>query len=197
MSERSDWSAHRFVDAAAGQPAGCSCGWLAERSVSPELSQKRWQLHVDTAVAVQRREEAVELLRRLQHRAIELRGLRSFVVGRRNVVVRQRATLARQLSKVRKDGPSAVGPPALRYLDRARSMADLSISALWIRYVAVGGSLELEQIRAALLGTRRISAHEFNHLAVAVNEAFADLDMGHPIDYVTTGAVESSGQSLR
>jgi hypothetical protein len=60
----------------------------------------------------------------------------------------------------------------------------LSLKELWIRCVALGSTNTVLQLEAFLHGALRPTPHEFNLMAVAVNEHFADLGVDQFIPYV-------------
>jgi hypothetical protein len=74
-----------------------------------------------------------------------------------------------------------------RQLDLAelcRQHTDLSLEDLWFRCLALGSTNDLLQLEAFLHGALRPTPHEFNLMAVAVNEHFADLGVDQFIPYV-------------
>jgi hypothetical protein len=68
-------------------------------------------------------------------------------------------------------------------LERARQEVDLSISELWIRYFAVGGTSAPLEIEAFLYGALVPEPPDRDMLAVALNERFSELGRDHPIPY--------------
>lgn len=68
-------------------------------------------------------------------------------------------------------------------LDRARRDTGLSHGALWLRYFAVGGTASTLELEAFLCGALEPTTHEYNLLAVALNERFVELGGNHPIPY--------------
>jgi hypothetical protein len=74
-----------------------------------------------------------------------------------------------------------------RQLDLAelcRLQTELSLEDLWIRCLALGSTNTLLQLEAFLNGALRPTPHEFNLMAVAVNEHFADLGLDQFVPYV-------------
>ena len=68
-------------------------------------------------------------------------------------------------------------------LDAARRAVGLSVDELWIRYFALGGNDEPIDVDGYLSGVRTLSTREHNVLTLALNEAFGDLGMDHPLGY--------------
>jgi hypothetical protein len=57
------------------------------------------------------------------------------------------------------------------------------VEDLWIRYFALGGNAEPIEVDGYLNGVLPLTLVEHNVLVDALNEAFVDLGMGHPVDY--------------
>ena len=68
-------------------------------------------------------------------------------------------------------------------LDRARQEADLSLSALWLRYFELGGMGTAVELEAYLCGALMPSPHEYDVLAHTLNERFFELGGSYPIPY--------------
>lgn len=73
--------------------------------------------------------------------------------------------------------------PDTTRLEVAREHAGLAIGDLWLRYVGLGGTATPVEFVAALRGHRPLDRHQYNVAAVALNERFMDLDLGHPVPY--------------
>ena len=74
-----------------------------------------------------------------------------------------------------------------RQLDLAelcRQHTDLTLEDLWLRCFALGSTNSLIQLEAFLHGALRPTPHEFNLMAVAVNEHFADLGVDQFVPYI-------------
>jgi hypothetical protein len=74
-----------------------------------------------------------------------------------------------------------------RQLDLAglcRQYTDLSLEDLWLRCFALGTTNTLFQLEAFLHGALRPTPHEFNLMAVAVNEYLADLGVDQLVPYI-------------
>jgi hypothetical protein len=65
-----------------------------------------------------------------------------------------------------------------------RQHTDLSLEDLWLRCFALGSTNTLLQLEAFLHGALRPTPHEFNLMAVAVNEHFADLGVDQFVPYI-------------
>jgi hypothetical protein len=68
-------------------------------------------------------------------------------------------------------------------LDRARQDAELSISALWLRYFELGGMGTALELEAYLCGALMPSPHEYDVLAHTLNERFFEICGTYPIPY--------------
>jgi hypothetical protein len=68
-------------------------------------------------------------------------------------------------------------------LDRARHDAHLSESELFLRYFALGGLCTSLQVEGFLLGALLPSPHDYDVLALALNERFSELGGNHPVPY--------------
>ena len=68
-------------------------------------------------------------------------------------------------------------------LENARSQVGLSIGALWARYFALGGMSTPIELEAALFGALVPDAHDRDLIVLALNERFAELDLGQPLPY--------------
>jgi hypothetical protein len=68
-------------------------------------------------------------------------------------------------------------------LESARTRCGLSVGALWSRYFALGGMSTPMELEAALFGALVPGAHDRDLIVLALNERFAELDLGHPLPY--------------
>ena len=68
-------------------------------------------------------------------------------------------------------------------LEAARQQLDMTLSDLWQRYFALGGSCSLTEIEEHLAGARQLSGPQHDVLVHALNERFQDHDMNHPLEY--------------
>lgn len=68
-------------------------------------------------------------------------------------------------------------------LDDARKQLGLTISALWVRYFALGGMSTPLELEAVLFGALVPGPHDRDLIAVALNERFAELGLGRPLRY--------------
>jgi len=68
-------------------------------------------------------------------------------------------------------------------LELARQEVGLSVSALWIRYFALGGMRAPLEMEAVLFGALVADPPDQDLLAVALNERFSELGRDHPIPY--------------
>jgi len=60
----------------------------------------------------------------------------------------------------------------------------LPLGELWIRAFALGSTNTLLQLDGFLHGALRPTAHEFNVMAVAVNEYLAEIGLDESVSYV-------------
>ena len=68
-------------------------------------------------------------------------------------------------------------------LEDARKDLGLSVRELWLDYFALGGSAALDEVGAFLGGTTSPSDHDYDVLAVALNETYLDRGGDHPVPY--------------
>jgi hypothetical protein len=68
-------------------------------------------------------------------------------------------------------------------LESARQEAMLTVDELWIRYLGLGGSSTVEELKTYLDGTVDPVPHEHDLLAQALNERFKEMDLDWPIAY--------------
>ena len=70
-----------------------------------------------------------------------------------------------------------------RALDAARREIGLSVTGVWRRYFGLGGTATPADIAAYLEGNAQLSRIEHDTLAHAINEAFTEVGMNHPVPY--------------
>jgi hypothetical protein len=142
----------------------------------------RWQIHVNAAVAVTSHQRAIVAHEGARQRSTELVALWTHARIRRKELASQREQLrarrAQHPTSLTFETGSSTG-----LLETARRLANLSVSALWIDYVALGGGKSIPELSAMLRDEVRVEAHEHDLMAVALNERFCDQGMGRPIDY--------------
>jgi hypothetical protein len=68
-------------------------------------------------------------------------------------------------------------------LEDARLDLGLSLRDLWVEYFALGGKATLSHVHAFLDGAEILSDHEYDVLAVALNETYRDRGGNHPVPY--------------
>lgn len=88
------------------------------------------------------------------------------------------------------------GPPAPT-LDAYRRDAGLSQSELWFRYFELGGMSTTFQLEACLHGALRASSHDYDVIAHALNERFAELGGDHPVPYSDDGGARGDNPKGR
>lgn len=80
--------------------------------------------------------------------------------------------------------PSAMtGPPAGFSLSDGWDLSGITLTELWLRYLAVGGTASPGQVAAYARGQSRPDSHEHNMIAQAINEHFMDQGEDHPVSY--------------
>jgi hypothetical protein len=71
-------------------------------------------------------------------------------------------------------------------LEAARLTLDLSVTDLWWRYFALGGTSTELEVEAILYHALVPTSHEYSLLAVALNERSCELgDCTYPLPYTT------------
>jgi hypothetical protein len=70
-------------------------------------------------------------------------------------------------------------------LEDARVDLGLSVHALWLDYFALGGYAGPVEVAAFLSGATEPSDHDYDVLAVALNETYLDRGGDHPVPYST------------
>jgi hypothetical protein len=68
-------------------------------------------------------------------------------------------------------------------LEAARRELGLSVRDLWLDYFALGGSADVHEIGDFLGGMASPSDHDYDVLAVALNETYRDRGADHPVPY--------------
>jgi hypothetical protein len=68
-------------------------------------------------------------------------------------------------------------------LEHARVDLGLSVRDLWFDYFALGGSAALGTLGAFLDGAEAPSDHDYDVVAVALNETYGDRGGDHPVPY--------------
>ena len=68
-----------------------------------------------------------------------------------------------------------------------RQDVGLTFEELWLRCVALGGMHSPLELEAFLFGALRPTCHEYNLMAVALNEYFMDAEVCHSIPYIESG----------
>jgi hypothetical protein len=63
------------------------------------------------------------------------------------------------------------------------ALSDITVDELWGRCLALGSSLSLAELRDYLSGNSTWTAHAHNIAALALNEYFADQDLGPLVAY--------------
>jgi hypothetical protein len=176
-------SDHEIVSLGSGPyTARCSCGWSATSASSARYAHNRARIHlgeIRTTAQVRR----VQLMSaQAMQRADELAEIRAVFARRREVLLRQRRQL-RAMRDRRLAGavPEPVRSPA-RLLDTARQMAGLDFGQLWLDYIALGGNCLPEHLTELLRGERPMPQIDYDILAAALNERFAEVGFGHPIE---------------
>ncbi|HEY2279155.1 MAG TPA: hypothetical protein VGI00_12420 [Streptosporangiaceae bacterium] len=161
--------------------AVCSCGWSAESAYSPQYAARRARIHLSemrTTALVQR----IQLVTaQAQQRADELAEIRATSVWRRQALVRERLELRAMRDRWATWAPGRVRSAA-QLLDTARQLASLDLSQLWLDYVALGGNCPRAELAALLSGEQPMRQLDYEIIAAALNERFANAGFGYPVD---------------
>lgn len=78
------------------------------------------------------------------------------------------------------DGPVSAPPFDL---ENARQQSGLTMAELWFACVGLGGTAMPPELYAYVQGRSTPARHEYNVVAQALNERFADMDLDHPVPY--------------
>ncbi len=68
-------------------------------------------------------------------------------------------------------------------LNTARQQASMSLSNLWVAYVAVGGTATPAEVGSYLSGASEPDATNYDLVAQAINEHFTQKGLDHPVPY--------------
>lgn len=95
----------------------------------------------------------------------------------------------------RADGGATVCGPECRHelFAAARRRAELSVTQLWVRYLSLGGNLDLFSIEAYLHGMTPLPPAQQDVLANALNEQLADLFEAARVPYLHNLRVQGAG----
>jgi hypothetical protein len=69
-------------------------------------------------------------------------------------------------------------------------LSGMSFSELWLRYIAVSGTIGELELEAYVLGLLVPDSFQHNLIAQALNEYFIDAGQDHPVAYRDTATVE-------
>jgi hypothetical protein len=67
----------------------------------------------------------------------------------------------------------------------------LSLGDLWLRCVALGTTTTPQELEGFLKGTLRLTRHEYNLIAVALNEYLVDIGMSPFVQYIEDDELRS------
>jgi hypothetical protein len=70
-----------------------------------------------------------------------------------------------------------------RILDEGRLRAGLTVDQLWLRYFALGGTVDVAETEAYLHGLRPLPPYQRDILAQAVNERLCELESIDTVPY--------------
>jgi hypothetical protein len=79
---------------------------------------------------------------------------------------------------------SKLPEPYARPVDLHSEGSVLTLEDLWLRCVALGSTNTPEQLAGFLRGEMRPTRHEYNLVAVALNEYLIDIDMSPFVPYI-------------
>ncbi|MDQ2813249.1 MAG: hypothetical protein M3Z75_15580 [Actinomycetota bacterium] len=75
------------------------------------------------------------------------------------------------------------GPSTGFSLSDGWDLSGLTLSGLWLRYIALGGSASPDRVAAYAHGLLRPDSYQHNMIAHALNEHFTDRGEDHPVGY--------------
>lgn len=78
---------------------------------------------------------------------------------------------------------SLVSDPASASLDQVRRDLGLSHDELWLRYFGLGGMSNALEVEGFLYGALVATAHDYNIVALALNERSAEVGADHSVAY--------------
>jgi hypothetical protein len=81
--------------------------------------------------------------------------------------------------------------PEVQLVELHRQYAALSVYDLWWRYFELGGTNTAPELDALLHGTVDPTAHEYNIIAVALNEYLMEFDPSRFVPYIEDGFVSN------
>jgi hypothetical protein len=79
--------------------------------------------------------------------------------------------------------PVMSGRPAGFSLSDGWDLSGLTLSELWLRYLAVGGTASRARVGQYARGQLRPDTYQHNMIAHAINEYFTDRGEDHPVSY--------------
>ena len=62
-------------------------------------------------------------------------------------------------------------------------LSGLSLTELWLSYLALGGTASATRVEAYARGRDQPNSYQHNMIAQAINEHFTDLGEDHPVSY--------------
>jgi len=75
---------------------------------------------------------------------------------------------------------------AYEFVNEARAALGLSVPALWVAYVGLGGSATLPGLQQYLDDGSGFTAREYDFVAQALNDSYIDRGGNHPVPYSET-----------
>ena len=69
-------------------------------------------------------------------------------------------------------------------------LSEMTFSELWLRYIAVSGTIGELELEAYVLGLLVPDSYQHNLIAQALNEYFIDAGRDHPVAYRDRATVE-------
>ncbi len=102
---------------------------------------------------------------------------------RRSQLRRQRIQLRAQMQLRRASAPDFDRRAAAAILEAALSVSGLTVSQLWLDYVALGGSATRAELAAMVAGAGPIDRLDHDRIVSALNERLDDGGFGRPLAY--------------
>ncbi len=75
-------------------------------------------------------------------------------------------------------------------LQAGMQLSGLTFPELWLRYIAVSGTVGELELEAYVLGLLVPDAYQHNLIAQALNEHFIDRGQDHPVAYRNTATID-------
>jgi hypothetical protein len=135
-------------------------------------------------------------------RRAQLADQRAAAQARRLQIWSQRTRLREAIDRMRKVHVLSASSTSVPHVlvDRALAMAGITVDEFWVDYFALGGNLDRAGFTAAIAGAGPLVSRDYDFMACALNERFANAGFGYPLDYwdemPTHRRTQSDGRDL-